>query len=150
MKDKNLKLFFLITLFSCLFDQISKYFIIQILNSEIKIFNFFSLTIVKNYGIIFGLLNIKKLKGLVILFSFIALVSICFYVKIKSEYKIALGLIEGGIAGNLIDRIKNGYVIDFINFHFWPVFNFADIFIVIGIFLLFIMQIKGEKCIQCF
>lgn len=48
----------------------------------------------------------------------------------------ALALQLGGTLGNLLDRIRQGYVIDFLDFRFWPVFNLADTSIVVGVFLL--------------
>ena len=54
----------------------------------------------------------------------------------------SLGLVEGGIIGNLIDRVRFGYVIDFLNFKVWPVFNFGDIFIVVGTFLTIFYQLR--------
>jgi len=142
--------FFLTSFFTCIFDQITKLYIITFLqkhNGNIELFNFLSLTFVKNYGVLFGFLNSEKIRFILILFSLFAIIFIFLYSKKfdKTEKfnQFSLGLIEGGIMGNLIDRIKNGYVVDFINFHFWPVFNFADSFIVIGIILFFIKQIRS-------
>ncbi len=50
--------------------------------------------------------------------------------------RIALGLILGGAVGNLVDRVRLGYVVDFIDLHWWPVFNVADSSIVVGVLLL--------------
>lgn len=50
--------------------------------------------------------------------------------------RLGTGLFLGGALGNLIDRIATGYVIDFVDFHFWPVFNVADIFICAGVGLI--------------
>ena len=72
---------------------------------------------------------------------------IIFYIKknhgIAKSLQISFGLIEGGILGNLVDRIRIGAVIDFLDFHIWPVFNFADTFIVTGVFLLLFLQFRG-------
>jgi signal peptidase II len=142
--------FLLTSFFSCIFDQITKYYFTIFLeryNGNIDFFNFFSLTFVKNYGILFGFFNNDKGRFILILFSIFAITFIFLYSKrftrAEKYHQFSLGLIEGGIMGNLIDRIKNGYVIDFINFHFWPVFNFADSFIVIGIILFFIKQLRS-------
>ncbi len=54
----------------------------------------------------------------------------------------------GGALGNLIDRIRLGYVVDFIDFHFWPVFNVADIAIVVGVSLVFYVIIRNESLIS--
>ena len=68
--------------------------------------------------------------------------------KQNKRNNIAFGLIIGGIVGNLIDRVFLGYVRDFLSFKIfsynYPIFNFADIFIVIGVFLLIIAILKGE------
>ncbi|MCM8772952.1 MAG: signal peptidase II [Candidatus Omnitrophica bacterium] len=150
MKNKiNLFIFITTTLLSCFLDQITKNFFMKILeeNGNIEIFKFLSFTLVKNYGIFFGLFNNDKIKVFMIAFSVLAVFLIpIYFLKTEKKEKIfqfSLGLIEGGILGNLIDRIKNGYVIDFINFHFWPVFNFADSFIVIGVIIFFLNQLRG-------
>ncbi|MBA7624082.1 Lipoprotein signal peptidase [subsurface metagenome] len=49
--------------------------------------------------------------------------------------KSALGLVLGGTVGNLIDRLRLGYVIDFIDFDYWPAFNIADSCVTIGVIL---------------
>jgi signal peptidase II len=49
---------------------------------------------------------------------------------------VSLGLILGGVSGNLIDRVKLGYVIDFLDLRIWPVFNVADSAITVGAILL--------------
>ncbi len=54
----------------------------------------------------------------------------------KKSHLFPLALILAGAIGNLIDRIRLGYVVDFIQVYWWPTFNLADIFIVIGVFLL--------------
>lgn len=56
--------------------------------------------------------------------------------------RLALGLILGGALGNLIDRIRLGYVIDFIDLRWWPVFNLADSAIVLGVCLLLIHTVR--------
>ncbi|MGC8977640.1 MAG: signal peptidase II, partial [Candidatus Ratteibacteria bacterium] len=144
---QNLFPFFTVFFLSLIFDQFTKTFIKNFLeknNYNINFFNFFSLTLVKNYGIFFGFLNNPRLRIFLIIFSIVSVILIFIYVlryeKREKYYQFTFGLIEGGITGNLIDRIKFGYVIDFINFHFWPVFNFADFFIVIGIILFFLKQ----------
>ena len=83
--------------------------------------------------------------------SFIALFILFRYLysfKLNTRNNIAFGLLFGGICGNLIDRLFIGYVRDFLSFklfHYnYPVFNLADVFIVIGVFLLIIAIFKGE------
>jgi signal peptidase II len=50
--------------------------------------------------------------------------------------RLALGLVAGGAIGNVIDRFRQGYVTDFLDFKFWPVFNVADSCIVVGVLVL--------------
>ena len=57
----------------------------------------------------------------------------------------ALGLQLGGAVGNLVDRFRQGYVTDFINFKFWPVFNVADSAIVVGVAILIIVMYLEER-----
>ena len=71
---------------------------------------------------------------------------IFYWKKIHQNNKLSFGIsfLLGGIIGNLIDRIFRGYVIDFIDFKLWPVFNIADIFVVIGIILVIWYFIKNS------
>ena len=63
--------------------------------------------------------------------------------------KLGMGLLIGGAIGNLIDRLKTGYVIDFIDFRVWPVFNIADISIVVGVgIIIYFMVFFPEKQID--
>jgi signal peptidase II len=55
--------------------------------------------------------------------------------------RLALGCILGGALGNLVDRVRLGYVVDFIDFHWWPVFNVADSCIVVGVLLLVLQSL---------
>jgi signal peptidase II len=61
------------------------------------------------------------------------------------DVRIALGLILGGAAGNLLDRVRLGYVVDFIDLRWWPVFNVADSAIVIGALLLAIHSLQTRE-----
>jgi signal peptidase II len=66
---------------------------------------------------------------------------IVFYKRLMEKgiaWLIASGLILGGAVGNLIDRITYGYVVDFLDLRFWPIFNVADIAITVGIGILFV------------
>lgn len=114
--------------------------------------NFITITHVHNTGAAFSILsdNVWLLIGI----SLIALVLIYYYILKKiviTKLNILIySLLIGGIIGNLIDRIIHGYVIDYISvnifgYHF-PVFNLADIGIVVSVFLLFIKTFKEEVC----
>lgn len=58
---------------------------------------------------------------------------------------VALGLVLGGAVGNLIDRVRLGYVVDFIDLRWWPVFNLADSAIVVGVGLILLHSILPER-----
>ena len=135
-----------------IFDQYSKFLIfhrMQYGESIPVIKNVFHLTFVTNTGIAFGFF-----KGANVVFIIASLIVIAGIVTFKNYIidkhsltsKIACGLILGGALGNLIDRIRLGYVIDFLDFRIWPVFNFADSGITIGsLTLIILLLIKGNK-----
>ena len=114
-----------------------------LLNYPLEINNFFNLTLVYNYGAAFSILSDAGgwQKWLFIIISIIIISYLHILLRIDhGENKIALSLVIGGALGNLFDRITYGYVIDFLEFHYqnfyWPIFNFADITISIGIIML--------------
>lgn len=143
----------LISILCILIDQITKLIVttnINLNNSITIINNFFSLTYVKNYGAAWSILSGNRL--LLIIIALISLFLIYnFFIKnkeLKTLEIITYGLLIGGIIGNLIDRIIFGYVIDFFDFlifnYNFPVFNFADIFIVVSAGLIIIDTFRGE------
>jgi signal peptidase II len=102
--------------------------------------NVFHLTFVKNRGAAFGIL--QNQKWFFIIVTIVIMAGIVYYIiKNKPKSKllmISLSMILGGAVGNLIDRIRYSYVIDFFDFNLinWPVFNVADSFVVVGTILL--------------
>lgn len=133
-------LFFIVILAAAV-DQLSKYLISVMLenNQEIVLIKpFLKLVKIKNSGAAFGILDGEIFVFLVaaVLFLFF---SIYLYKNVLVNNmlsKLAVGFAAGGTIGNVIDRILYGYVVDFIELPFWPVFNFADIFITAGIIIL--------------
>lgn len=98
---------------------------------------FLYLTYVKNEGIAFGLF--QGMNSISILPAIIVVIGAFIYTMVWRPPAIvtySLALIAGGAAGNLIDRVIFGGVVDYIDFRFWPVFNLADIAIVMGSILL--------------
>ncbi|NLL71331.1 MAG: signal peptidase II [Epulopiscium sp.] len=126
-------------------DQLTKYLAIIYLKpigTIPCIQEIFHFTFVENRGAAFGILQ-NKTWFFIITTLFILLGMIYYYFTLPStqEYRwirISLILIIAGAIGNLIDRIKQGYVIDFFDFRLiqFPVFNVADCYVVIGTFLL--------------
>ena len=148
--NKKMQAIIFITL---ILDQISKIVINTSLkeNASIKVLGkFFKLTNVYNEGAAFSLFDGSKV--FLIIISVISILLLLYMMKDFKNSKlnyIAFGLIYGGILGNLIDRLFLGYVRDFLDFNIfgfhYPVFNLADSFIVIGVIILIIDLIKGEK-----
>ncbi len=143
---------FIVAIISLLIDQMSKIFvgIFLTFNQNISIIkNFFSIHLIQNYGAAWSLFN-NKVDFLIII-SIFALFIIYHYMyifKLNKRNNLAFGFILGGIIGNLIDRVFLGYVRDFLSFKIfnyqYPIFNFADTFIVVGVFLLILATLKGE------
>lgn len=141
-----------LSVFLLLIDVITKYLIdinFNLMETKEVIINFFSITKVYNYGASWNLLSGYRL--LLILITIIILIVLFYYeqkFKINCRNILAFSLLYSGIFGNLIDRIVRGYVIDFLDFNVfgydYPVFNFADICIVCGIFLIGIAILKKE------
>ena len=133
-------------------DQISKILAsiyLELNKSLVVIPNFFNLTLCHNYGAAWGIL--QNYKILIIIGTLLAIVLIYHFIfcfKKNKRNDMAFGLLIGGLAGNLIDRIIYGYVRDFFDFYIfkydYPVFNVADVAIVVGILLLIYATIKGE------
>ncbi|MBF0521442.1 MAG: signal peptidase II [Candidatus Omnitrophica bacterium] len=149
----DIVLAFLVTGTVVFLDQLTKSLFSKILilgESLPVIQNIFHVTLVHNTGIAFGFLKEQGSVFIVIpAIAIILLVFNIFYYKQNDEalsrpYIIGFSLILGGAIGNLIDRISVGYVIDFIDFRFWPVFNVADSAITIGAVLIAVKCFKTK------
>jgi signal peptidase II len=98
----------------------------------------FYITYILNPGAAFGVLEHKTSFFLAVAVVMIAAV-VYYYPRIPRHYKllrVGIALMAGGAIGNVIDRIRTGYVVDFFDFRIWPVFNIADTAIVIGVCLI--------------
>ena len=108
----------------------------------------FHLTLVLNTGAAFGLF--KNKNEFFIAASLVVIVLIFAYVWFDKEKDLislsALGMVLGGAIGNLIDRIMFGYIVDFLDFRVWPVFNIADSSITIGAVLLILRLLFKKRC----
>lgn len=119
-------------------DQFTKYLAVTRLMNNVD-FNaipgLLQFTYLENYGIAFGMFQNKTLFFIVTT-SLIALVVLYFIIKMRSKYllyTVCLSFIFGGAVGNIIDRVRLGYVVDFIHVSFFPpVFNIADSAVVVG------------------
>lgn len=116
--------------------------------------NFFSITLIQNTGAAFSILSQNTI--LLIVLTIIVLNAIYFIVikdqKLDKFENITYGILIGGILGNFVDRIFNGYVIDYMHFHFlgynFPIFNFADMCIVISVILIIIQMFRRKNGVQ--
>ena len=144
----------LLTLFLCLFiDQFIKNIVINFMNvgeSIVLIKNFLSITYVRNSGAAFSILSSNTF--LLIIISLFVLFFIFKYIskgELNNYERIIYGMLAGGICGNLFDRIVYGAVIDYLDFNIFgynfPIFNFADVFIVISMFLIIFISGDGKN-----
>tara|TARA_Y100001978_G_C23561249_1_gene369418 strand:- start:178 stop:633 length:456 start_codon:yes stop_codon:yes gene_type:complete len=135
--------------FFCILDQLSKIYINlnfdKLINKNILIF---TIEFVRNYGAAFNIFSGSRL-----FLSFVSVIStviISYFIFIKENIiinKYGLSYILAGSIGNGIDRILNGYVIDFIKIRYidFPVFNFADVFINIGVLIIILSYFKYKN-----
>ena len=141
-------LFIIVTILVVILDQITKFFIeSNLYNQSIDLIkNVFSFTYLENYGAAFGILSDNNWILNVISPALIGIL-IYYFMKFSNKRyeKVIGGVVGGGAIGNYIDRIFRGYVVDFIDLKIWPIFNLADICIVVGCVLLCINFIKKEK-----
>jgi len=133
---KNNKKIIILFLVLVILDQITK----QIFSKQTIDLGILALRPVTNTGISFGLLQGNNFIFIIISALFIALL-----IKFRKEFKenqILLTMILAGATGNLIDRIIQGHVLDFIDFKIFPVFNIADTLIFLGVAGIIIYEIK--------
>lgn len=133
-------------------DQALKILVVSTLGmwNEIQVIpGFFYIHCIPNDGIAMGFLAGKQM--VVVIATALIMAGIAAYI-LKNRSKgnrvelILLTLILAGGIGNLIDRVRLGYVVDFLDFRIWSyIFNFADICVVLGCIFLFIWVLKGVK-----
>ena len=133
-----------------LIDQVSK----AIISSKLSlgrsipiIKRVFYITSVRNTGAAFGLFKNSTYFFIAVSIAAIIIIGAALIKSIRNKGSLNIGLIliMSGALGNLIDRVRLGYVVDFIDFRVWPVFNIADSAITIGTILLVFSFIKPQK-----
>lgn len=144
------KKIYLVALICFLIDIVSKCLVTRFLNSEVIIIkDFFSLLYTKNTGAAFSMFAgnamFLALIGLIVIYLLHRYV----FKDVNRKYEVlAYGMLVGGILGNLVERIIYMSVTDFFKFNIFgynfPIFNFADIFICVGGFLLIIDIVRSE------
>jgi signal peptidase II len=157
--SQKYRILFFFSFFSIFLDQISKAWILQhfrLNQSVILLDGFFNLTYVRNTGAAFSLLANANDAIRIPFFFFVPFLALGFifssYRKLTEKEvlaSIAYALVTGGAIGNLIDRLRFGYVIDFFDFYWgiyhYPVFNIADSVICIGVGLLFFQSFRHRN-----
>jgi len=146
LRRAPLRLLFLI-LFLLGLDQLSKYVVRAELDPHnlITILPFFRLEHVQNSGIAFGMMDGHSTLILIVGFSIVMLlVGSALATSDDPKLTWPMAFLVAGSAGNLIDRAANGSVTDFLHFQFWPAFNLADSYIVIGVILLAYRLVKTQ------
>ena len=131
-------------------DLLFKYLVSTYLTTVNIIDNFFSLTYVLNDGAAFSLFASRTY--LLILIALICLFFIIYELKNNLDDRmlsIGYSLALAGLLGNFLDRLIDGYIIDYLSFKIlgynYPIFNFADILIVVGIVIVIIKEILKER-----
>jgi len=141
------------------FDQLSKW---QVMNTFVLFESreimpgLFNLTYLHNSGAAFGFLAGNHGPWRQIFFVLIAFAALVFILVAFKHFRhksllyiYSLGLIGGGAVGNLIDRLRFGYVIDFLDFyvkgHHWPAFNVADSAICVGVGMFLLAEIRTQR-----
>ena len=131
-----------------LLDLVIKFLVSNYLTTVTVIDNFFSLTYVLNDGAAFSILASQTF--IIILITLLCLAFVIYELKKNLNDRvetIAYSLIISGLLGNFVDRLIDGYVIDYLSFKIfnynYPVFNLADILIVLGVIIMLIKEIGG-------
>lgn len=146
---------FIVILILLAIDILTKQWAINVLakaNDITVIKGFFDLAYLENRGAAFGILQ-NKVIFLALITSIVILIMVVYLIKYKPESKIlkySFYLIISGAIGNLIDRVRLGFVVDFLQFHYkdvyyFPTFNMADTFVVIGTALMILYVVKGVE-----
>ena len=157
--NKSLLINISLTLLIFLIDRISKIYVINLdknfSGSEIFSSEFLNITLIWNEGIAFGLFSFDEryLYNVLTLFIIIIIFIIFFmFIKSKGLKKYSLLMILGGALGNVFDRIFYKGVPDFVDFHIgsfhWFIFNFADVFITLGVFFMILFEFIGNNYVK--
>jgi len=154
-----LKRIILFSLIIFIIDQLVKLFIgfsVDLNTSITVVKNFFYISNVHNYGAAFSILYGNRF--FLIFVSVFAVIFVYYYMLKNKKFNwidiIIYSLLIGGILGNLFDRIVYGYVVDYLDFNIFgynfPIFNIADISIVVSVFLIIIDTLRGGNgAVKC-
>jgi signal peptidase II len=130
-------------------DQLTKHVVASQLwlDQDVKVLGPFSIHHVQNSGIAFGLF--AEATSVVIVLTLVAVAWMIVYFSRSGArhplLPVAVGLLIGGSVSNLADRIRLGHVTDFLDLRYWPAFNLADSFIVIGVAILLGALVSADR-----
>lgn len=153
MNDKSKFRLYFFSVLIVFFDMLVKLIVKNNLllgKRNVIIKNLFYLTYVKNTGAAFSIFENNTF--FIIIVTILIICGLMYYVvkyRLDKYEVMGYGIILGGAFGNLLDRVLYGYVIDYIDViifgYDYPIFNIADIAIVVGVFILFIGMFRGDK-----
>ncbi len=130
-----------IALVAIVADQVTKAIATSSLtlgDPRVLVSGWFDLTYIHNTGIAFG--QFTGQQSIVIVLELVAIVwMVVFFARTGARhaaFPVAIGLLVGGASSNLFDRLRSGSVTDFLHVHHWPIFNLADVCVVVGVGLL--------------
>jgi signal peptidase II len=130
-------------------DQLTKHVVASELplDDEVHVVGPFSIHHVQNSGIAFGLFA-SATAAVIVLTTVAVAWMIGYFARSGARHPllpVAVGLLLGGSASNLADRVRLGHVTDFLDLRYWPAFNLADSFIVIGVAMLLAALIAADR-----
>jgi len=130
-------------------DQLTKHIVSSqlALDDQVKLIGPLSIHHVQNSGIAFGLFS-SATGAVIVLTTFAVGWMLLFFARSGARHPVlpvALGLVIGGSVSNLVDRVRLGHVTDFLDFKYWPAFNLADSFIVVGVGILVLALVAADR-----
>jgi signal peptidase II len=130
-------------------DQVTKHVVVSNLQlgEALHVVGPFSIRHVQNSGIAFGLFA-NATAGVIVVTGIAVAWMLVYFARSGARHPVlpvALGLVIGGSVSNLADRVRLGFVTDFLDFRYWPAFNLADSFIVIGVGILLVALVLAER-----
>ena len=130
-------------------DQLTKHIVSSqlALDDQVKLIGPLSIHHVQNSGIAFGFFS-SATSAVIVLTTVAVGWMLLFFARSGARHPVlpvALGLVIGGSVSNLVDRVRLGHVTDFLDFKYWPAFNLADSFIVVGVGILLVALVAADR-----
>lgn len=146
MKNKTVRLIVIIVTIIVLIDQISKILVTNFVTESIGSENF-RFEVTNNTGLAFGFNEGNTKNAIIMIFVFFLIIKFIKqqFEQIDKKTAIALSLVLGGGISNFFDRVFRGGVLDFIKIYKFPIFNIADVIVIIGWLLLVIFLIDFTR-----